>query len=127
MTNAILTTEIPEAKPFSRGKVRDIYSVGDKLLIVATDRISAFDVVLPSAIPHKGAVLTALSLFWFEFLAVNNHLLTADIGQYPEPFSRYRDQLQGRSMLVKRAEPVPIECVARGYLSGSGWKEYQAS
>jgi phosphoribosylaminoimidazole-succinocarboxamide synthase len=128
MGNAILTTDIPEAKPVSRGKVRDIYAVGDKLLIVATDRISAFDVVLPSAIPHKGAVLTALSLFWFEFLGdVENHLITADVTQYPEPFARYTEQLEDRSMLVRRAEAIPIECVARGYLSGSGWKEYRAS
>jgi len=128
MGNAILTTDIPEAKPVSRGKVRDIYAIGDKLLIVATDRISAFDVVLPSAIPHKGAVLTALSLFWFEFLGdVENHLITADVTQYPEPFARYTEQLEDRSMLVGRAEAIPIECVARGYLSGSGWKEYRAS
>src|SRR5215469_5707209 len=127
MRNPVLTTEIPEAEPFSRGKVRDIYAIGDKLLIVATDRISAFDVILPTAIPHKGAVLTALSLFWFELLGVRNHLVTADVSQYPEPFSRYRDQLEGRSMLVNRAEAIPIECVARGYLSGSGWKEYRIS
>ncbi len=127
MGNTVFTTEIPEAEPFSRGKVRDIYAIGDKLLIVATDRISAFDVILPTAIPHKGAVLTALSLFWFELLGVRNHLITADVGEYGEPFSRYGDQLEGRSMLVKRAEAIPIECVARGYLSGSGWKEYRTS
>jgi phosphoribosylaminoimidazole-succinocarboxamide synthase len=129
MGNTILTTEIPEAHLYSRGKVRDIYALDDKLLIVATDRISAFDVVLPSAIPRKGAVLTALSLFWFEFLkaGVKNHLITADVDQYPEPFCRYRDQLEGRSMLVKRAQTIPIECVARGYISGSGWKEYRAN
>lgn len=127
MSNTILATEIPGAELVSRGKVRDMYAAGDKLIIVATDRISAFDVVLPTGIPHKGAVLTGLSLFWFELLGVNNHLITADIGKYPEPFSRYRDQLESRSMLVKRAEVVPIECVARGYLSGSGWKEYKTS
>ena len=127
MVTTILNTEIPGAEPFSRGKVRDIYAVEDKLLIVATDRISAFDVILPTGIPHKGAVLTALSLFWFELLGVSNHLITADVGQYPEPFNRYGDQLEGRSMLVTKAETVPIECVARGYLSGSGWKEYKAS
>src|SRR5262249_32323625 len=127
MANTILTTEIAEAKPVSRGKVRDMYAAGDKLIIVATDRISAFDVVLPTGIPHKGAVLTGLSLFWFELLGVENHLVTADVAQYPEPFSRYADQLRGRSMLVKRAEVIPIECVARGYLSGSGWKEYKTS
>src|SRR5215831_20309667 len=127
MSNTILSTEIPGAELVSRGKVRDMYAAGDKLIIVATDRISAFDVVLPTAIPHKGAVLTGLSLFWFELLGVKNHLITADIEKYPEPFSRYRDQLESRSMLVKRAEVVPIECVARGYLSGSGWKEYKRS
>ena len=112
---------------FRRGKVRDVYAVGDKLLIVATDRISAFDVVLPSAIPSKGAVLTALSLFWFKFLedTVSNHVVTADVEQYPTPLSDYSDQLQGRSMLVARAEVFPIECVARGYLAGSGWKDYR--
>jgi phosphoribosylaminoimidazole-succinocarboxamide synthase len=127
MSNTILATEIPGAELVSRGKVRDMYAAGDKLIIVATDRISAFDVVLPTGIPHKGAVLTGLSLFWFELLGVNNHLVTGDIEKYPEPFSRYRDQLESRSMLVKRAEVVPIECVARGYLSGSGWKEYKTS
>ena len=127
MSNTILATEIPGAELVSRGKVRDMYAAGDKLIIVATDRISAFDVVLPTGIPHKGAVLTGLSLFWFELLGVNNHLVTADIEKYPEPFSRYRDQLESRSMLVKRAEVVPIECVARGYLSGSGWKEYKTT
>ena len=107
--------------------MRDVFAVDDKLLIVATDRISAFDVVLPSAIPSKGAVLTALSLFWFKFLedSVSNHLVTADVNAYPPPLSDYRDQLEGRSMLVSRAEVFPIECVARGYLAGSGWKEYR--
>jgi len=127
MGNPTVTTEITGVKLYSRGKVRDIYAAGNDLLIVATDRISAFDVVLPSAIPGKGAVLTALSLFWFEFLSdiVKNHLITADVDRYPEPFRNHREQLEGRSMLVKRAEVVPIECVARGYLSGSGWKEYR--
>jgi phosphoribosylaminoimidazole-succinocarboxamide synthase len=126
---AILQTDIPGVKLFSRGKVRDVYSVEDKLLIVATDRISAFDVVLPSAIPHKGAVLTALSIFWFEFLkdVVANHFISADVAGYPPPLSNYADQLDDRSMLVVRAEAVPIECVARGYLSGSGWKEYKTT
>jgi phosphoribosylaminoimidazole-succinocarboxamide synthase len=107
--------------------VRDVYAVDDKLLIVATDRISAFDVVLPSAIPCKGAVLTALSLFWFKFLedTVSNHLVTADVKLYPPPLSDFYDHLEGRSMLVSRAEVFPIECVARGYLAGSGWKEYR--
>jgi phosphoribosylaminoimidazole-succinocarboxamide synthase len=107
--------------------VRDVYAVEDKLLVVATDRISAFDVVLPSAIPCKGAVLTELSLFWFEFLKemVSNHLITTDADDYPPPLDQYRDQLRGRSMLVTRAEVFPVECVARGYLAGSGWKDYQ--
>ena len=107
--------------------MRDVYAVEDKLLVVATDRISAFDVVLPSAIPCKGAVLTELSLFWFDFLkeAVSNHLITTDVDRYPPPLDRHRDQLRGRSMLVARAEVFPIECVARGYLAGSGWKDYQ--
>jgi phosphoribosylaminoimidazole-succinocarboxamide synthase len=107
--------------------VRDVYALGDKLLVVATDRISAFDVVLPSAIPCKGAVLTELSLFWFDFLkeTISNHLITTDADNYPPPLDRYRDQLRGRSMLVTRAEVFPVECVARGYLAGSGWKDYQ--
>lgn len=109
--------------------MRDVYAVEDKLLIVATDRISAFDVVMPNTIPYKGAVLTALSLFWFDYLKdlVANHLLTTDVEAYPAALAAYREQLEGRSMLVCRAEVFPIECVARGYLSGSGWKEYQES
>ena len=124
---AILNTDISSVEFFSRGKVRDIYAVDGDLLIVATDRISAFDVVLPSAIPYKGAVLTALSLFWFELLKdiVANHLISADVDSYPESLRPHRDQLEGRSMLVTKAEAIPIECVARGYLSGSGWKEYK--
>ena len=116
-------------KLFSRGKVRDIYKAGDRLILVATDRISAYDSVLGTGIPRKGEVLTRLSIFWFELLRdiVPNHFLSADLGEYPEPFGQYRDQLSGRSMLVKTAKPVLIECVVRGYLSGSGWKEYRAS
>jgi len=107
--------------------VRDVYAIEDKLLIVTTDRISAFDVVLPNPIPYKGAVLTAFSVFWFDFLkdVVDNHLITTYVDEFPEPLSRNQDQLQGRSMLVVRTEVFPIECVARGYLAGSGWKEYQ--
>lgn len=120
---------MPGVDFFRRGKVRDVYSIDDSLLIVATDRISAFDVVLPSAIPYKGAVLTGLSLFWFDLLkdVVRNHLITTDVADYPDGLHRYRDQIEGRSMLVARAEVFPIECVARGYLAGSGWKEYQQS
>ena len=125
--NPITQTDIPGVELFRRGKVRDVYAVEDKLLIVATDRISAFDVVLPNAIPHKGAVLTALSLFWFDFLKeiVENHVITTDVNNYPAPLNEHRQRLEGRSMLVCRADVFPIECVARGYLAGSGWKEYQ--
>lgn len=115
---------------FASGKVRDLYRVGDgHLLFIATDRISAFDYVLASGIPHKGRVLTQLSLFWFDFLKdlCPNHLVTADVRRYPEELRRHADVLRGRSMLVVKADMVNIECVARGYLSGSGWKEYQKS
>lgn len=123
----ISQTNLDGVELFRRGKVRDVYAVEDALLIVATDRISAFDVVMPNTIPYKGAVLTALSLFWFDFLKeiIANHLLTTDIDKYPAPLAAYGNQLEGRSMLVCRAEVFPIECVARGYLSGSGWKEYK--
>lgn len=128
MRQAILETNIAGQKP-KRGKVRDIYDLGDKLLIVATDRISAFDVVMTNGIPYKGIVLTGISKFWFDFLAgcVDHHLISDDIKSFPEPFSEYADQLAGRSMLVKKTEVLPIECVVRGYLAGSGWKEYQQS
>jgi phosphoribosylaminoimidazole-succinocarboxamide synthase len=114
---------------YRRGKVRDVYAVEDKLLIVATDRISAFDVVLPSAIPYKGMVLTALSVFWFDFLksTVSNHLLTTDVDRYPAPLREYRPQIEGRSMLVHKTSVFPVECVARGYLAGSGWREYKST
>ncbi len=118
------------AELHARGKVRDIYQVDpEHLLMVTSDRISAFDVVLPTPIPDKGRVLTGLSLFWFEQTSdlVPNHLVTADIDRFPAPFAEHRDELAGRSMLVRRAEMIPIECVARGYLSGSGWKEYRSS
>ena len=113
----------------ARGKVRDVYSVGEYLLIVATDRISAFDHVLATGIPGKGKVLTQLSLFWFDFLkdVVPNHLITADVRQYPRELHKYEEELEGRSMLVKRAQMFPVECVVRGYLSGSGWKDYLAT
>jgi phosphoribosylaminoimidazole-succinocarboxamide synthase len=123
---ALTETNIAEYPLKARGKVRDIYELEDALLFVATDRISAFDYVLPNPIPYKGKVLTQLSLFWFQYLKdwVENHVRTADFSRYPEPLQRYPD-LAGRSMLVKKARMFPIECVARGYLSGSGWKEYQ--
>ncbi len=122
-------TSISGARLWRRGKVRDVYDLGDRLLIVATDRISAFDVVLPTPIPSKGAVLTQLSLFWFRLLAdvVPNHVLTADVSEYPRELLAHRDQLEGRSMLVMKTEPFPVECVVRGYLAGSGWKDYRAS
>jgi phosphoribosylaminoimidazole-succinocarboxamide synthase len=112
-----------------RGKVRDLFAVDNALLLVATDRISAFDHVLATGIPGKGKILTQISLFWFDLLSslVPNHLITADVNRFPASLQLYADQLEGRSMLVKRAEMLPVECVARGYLAGSGWKEYQAS
>ena len=123
----LLQTDFPELNLYARGKVRDLYSVGDQLLFVATDRISAFDYVLGTGIPEKGRVLSQLTLFWLEFLkgTVENHLITANVKDYPAELQKYADQLRGRSMLVQKAQMVEIECVARGYLSGSGWKEYQ--
>ena len=123
----LLQTDFPELTLHARGKVRDLYSLNGQLLFVATDRISAFDYVLATGIPEKGRVLTQLSLFWFDFLkdVVNNHLVTANVDQYPAPLRKYTDDLRGRSMLVSKAQMIDIECVARGYLSGSGWKEYQ--
>ncbi|MCC6362540.1 MAG: phosphoribosylaminoimidazolesuccinocarboxamide synthase [Bryobacterales bacterium] len=125
----LLESNIPEFPLRARGKVRDVYTVDDKLLIVATDRISAFDCILPSGIPNKGRVLTQMSIFWFGFLkeVTPTHFLTASVDDYPEPLRRHRDQLEGRSMLVRRADMIDAECVARGYLSGSGWKEYRAT
>ena len=126
----LLQTDFPELQLFASGKVRDVYQLGSgQLLFVATDRISAFDYVLATGIPHKGHVLTQLSLFWFDFLKdiVPNHLVTADANRYPAEVQRYNHQLRGRSMLVQKAEMFPVECVVRGYLSGSGWKEYKAS
>ena len=117
-----------DIKPDAQGKVRDLYDLGDKLLLVATDRISAFDYILEDEIPHKGAVLTQLSCFWFELLdgVVENHLISADVEDLPEQFKPYADYLRGRFMLVKKAEMFPSECIVRGYLAGSGLKEYQS-
>ncbi len=126
----LLQTDFPELELFASGKVRDVYQVGsDHLLFVATDRISAFDYVLATGIPHKGRVLTQISLFWFDFLkdVVPNHVVTADVARYPAEVQKYADHLRGRSMLVRRADMFPVECVVRGYLSGSGWKEYKAT
>lgn len=123
---AIVTTEFKEIAPARRGKVRDIYDFGDKLLIVATDRISAFDVVLPNGIPGKGKILTQISKYWFDKTSniVQNHLLSTSVEDFPEVIRRHRRFVEGRSMLVKKAKPLPVECVVRGYLSGSGWKDY---
>jgi phosphoribosylaminoimidazole-succinocarboxamide synthase len=123
----LLKTEFSDLKLFRRGKVRDVYDLGDKLLIVSTDRISCFDVILPCGIPYKGKVLTSISAFWFEFIkeSITHHLITADAEKYPAELKKYRDDLAGRSMLVLKTKPLPVECVVRGYLSGSGWKEYQ--
>jgi len=125
--SVLLETNLPGVERHGRGKVRDVYRVGDQLLIVATDRISAFDYILATGIPDKGRVLTQLSIFWFDFLrdVTPTHFLTARVDDYPPPLGEFRDQLEGRSMLVKRARMIEIECVARGYISGSGWKEYQ--
>ena len=126
---ALLTTHLGSTPLLGRGKVRDLYAVDGALLLVATDRISAFDHVLATGIPDKGKILTQISLFWFELLKdmVPNHLITAEVGEFPAGLQQYADQLKGRSMLVKRAGMFPVECVARGYLAGSGWKEYRAS
>ena len=123
----LIATEFEDLQLFARGKVRDLYAVGDLLLMVATDRISAFDHVLPTGIPGKGRVLTQISLFWFDYLSdlVPNHLVTADVEKYPAELKPYQDELRDRSMLVNRARMFPAECVVRGYLSGSGWKDYK--
>jgi len=123
----LLKTDFPDLKLFRKGKVRDVYDLGDQLLIVSTDRISCFDVVLPCGIPDKGRVLTALSCFWFDFIkdVCGHHLISAETGRYPEKLKNYAVQLAGRSMLVKKTKPFPVECIVRGYLSGSGWKEYK--
>ena len=123
---ALLESHIPELDPPKRGKVRDIYDLGDSLLLVASDRLSAFDVVMPNGIPDKGRVLTGLSSFWFSLLDwMPNHVISADADAFPEVLQPYADDLRGRAMLVKKAHPLPVECVARGYLIGSGWKDYQ--
>src|SRR5437870_953786 len=122
----LLRSEIPGV-PCRRGKVRDVYDLGDKLVIVASDRISAFDWVLPTPIPDKGFVLTGLSCFWFDHLWVPNHLLSLELGEMGPAFAERAKDVMGRSMLVKKTTVVPIECVVRGYLAGSGWKEYRQS
>ncbi len=126
MIEAVYSTEIKEVPLVKRGKVRDIYDLGDKLLIVATDRISAFDVVLPTPIPGKGRILTLMSVFWFDFLKdiIENHLITADVEKFPEELKSYKDLLYQRSMIVQKTEVIPIECIVRGYITGSAIKEY---
>ena len=124
--HALLECSIP-GLPQKSGKVRDVFDLGDSLLMVVTDRISAFDVILPCGVPDKGKVLNQLSLFWMEFLGMKNHLITADVNEYPEVLKPYAADLAGRSMLVKKVKMVEVECIARGYLTGSGWKEYQKS
>jgi phosphoribosylaminoimidazole-succinocarboxamide synthase len=126
----VLQTDFPDLKLHASGKVRDVYQIDDeRLLFVATDRISAFDYVLATGIPQKGRVLTQISLFWFDFLSdiVPNHLVTAEVEQYPQALQKYAEVLRGRSMIVQRAEMFPVECVVRGYISGSAWKEYKAT
>ena len=128
MNGKVVTkTEFPDLPLLLRGKVRDIYDFGDKLLIVATDRISAFDVVMPDPIPDKGKILTKLSKFWFDFVKdiIPNHMISVDVDDFPLGLKKYREILDGRSMLVEKAEPLPIECVVRGYISGSAWEEYK--
>jgi phosphoribosylaminoimidazole-succinocarboxamide synthase len=126
-SSTVFETELPGVTLKARGKVRDIYDLGDRLLLVATDRLSAFDYVLPNPIPDKGKVLNQISSFWFERFAglVSNHTITTDVAEFPAPLNQHADQLGGRSALVRKLDMLPVECVARGYLSGSGWKEYR--
>jgi len=129
MQTAVSQTDYKDLNLIKRGKVRDIYDLGENLLMVATDRISAFDVVMPDPVPDKGIILTQISLYWFDIMKpiIDNHVVTADVDEYPPICKPYAESLRGRSMLVKKAQPLPIECVVRGYLSGSGWKSYQES
>jgi phosphoribosylaminoimidazole-succinocarboxamide synthase len=129
MSKLVLNTDFPDLKLAGRGKVRDIYDLGETLLIVTTDRISAFDVIMNEAIPDKGYVLTQISAFWFRRMEdiIPNHIISTEVKDFPAVCQKYADQLKGRSMLVKKAQPLPVECIVRGYLSGSGWKDYQAT
>jgi phosphoribosylaminoimidazole-succinocarboxamide synthase len=126
-TKTILTTDFPMLKKVKSGKVREIYEVGENLLMVATDRLSAFDVIMNQGIPYKGIVLTQISKFWFDFFKyeIPNHVVETEVQNYPEELQEYAEELKGRSMLVRKAEPIPLECIVRGYISGSGWKDYQ--
>ena len=127
MSDVLMETDLKGIKFLRRGKVRDIYELNEYLLIIATDRISAFDVILPNGIPGKGRVLTHISLYWFNQMSgiIENHIIATDVKDYPKDLYKYKDILEGRSMLVKKAKPLPVECIVRGYLSGSGWKEYK--
>lgn len=127
MSETVMETNIKGAKLLRRGKVRDVYEVGDRLLIIATDRVSAFDVVLPNGIEGKGKILSRLSLYWFDLMQdlIENHVVASEVREYPDELLSYAEVLEGRSMLVKKARPMPVECIVRGYLSGSGWKEYK--
>ena len=129
MSNVVMETNLSDVKFLRRGKVRDVYEIDDYLLIIATDRVSAFDVVLPNGIPDKGRILTQISIYWFSRMKdiIENHIVATDVKDYPEVLHKYKNILEGRSMLVKKAKPMPVECIVRGYLSGSGWKEYQKS
>lgn len=125
--SVLLNTDFKDLKLFKRGKVRDVYDLGTELLIISTDRISCFDVILPSGIPRKGEILTAISCFWFNFIKdiVPTHFITSDVGSYPGELEKYKEIISGRSMLVRKTKPFAVECIVRGYLSGSGWKEYK--
>jgi len=127
LDRAVTSTDFPDLTLFRKGKVRDVYDLGDHLLIVATDRISAFDCIMPNGIPDKGKILTSMSMFWFDFTSdiVENHHVSHRVEEYPKIAQKYADILRGRSMLVKKADPFPVECVARGYIAGGGWKDYQ--
>jgi len=129
MANLVLKTDFPDLKLAGRGKVRDIYDLGDALLIVTTDRISAFDVIMNEGIPNKGYVLTQISAFWFRQMEdiIPNHIISTDVKEFPAQCQQYAADLEGRSMLVKKAQPLPVECIVRGYISGSGWKDYKAT
>jgi phosphoribosylaminoimidazole-succinocarboxamide synthase len=129
MNRTVSETNFADLKLLKRGKVRDVYDLGEHLLMIATDRISAFDVVMPNPVPDKGIILTQISLFWFDIMQplIQNHVVASDVKDYPEDCQPYTDALQGRSMLVKKAQPLPVECIVRGYISGSGWNEYKDS
>ena len=127
-TNLQSSIELPGIKRVRSGKVREVFDLGETLLFVVTDRISAFDVILPDPIPHKGAVLNQISAFWFKrFEDIRNHFVTADFDEFPKELQPFREQLAGRSLIVRKTKPLPVECVVRGYLAGSGWKEYRES